>query len=116
MKNINKNILSICVLIIFVLGAVGSAVSDNSSSKSNSSSDTSGCSLNYWVKSSGKYYIPYFQKTGNCKLRLDYALYYTSGKFFKDGRLNFTSNSSSPASGHYAKSPIKIIIKSEKWE
>lgn len=124
MKTMNKNILSIFVLIIFVLGAVGSAsyggssssYRGSSSSGSSSSSNSSGCTLNYWVEKSGGYYKPYFQKSGNCALSLDYALYYTSGDFFMDGHLYFTDISSSPATGHYAKSPIKIVIKSKKWE
>jgi hypothetical protein len=111
-----QNLLSVFVLIIFILGAVGSASYSGVSSSGNSSSGTSDCNLSYWVEQSSGYYIPYFKKIGNCSLSLDYALYYTSGEFFMDGHLYFTQNSSSPSSGHYAKSPIRIVIKSKKWE
>jgi hypothetical protein len=119
MKKMNKNILSIFVLIIFVLGAIASAGPSHSGSRysgNSSSSSSSGCELNYWVEKQGGSYVPYFRKTGNCGLSLDYALYYMSGEFFMDGHLYFTKHDSSPSSGFYAKYPIKIVIKSKKWD
>ena len=123
MKNLTtKNILSVLVFFSFLFMAIASATMDYSSGSgssdgSSSSSSSSDCSLNYWVEKSGEYYKPYFQKKCNRGLSLDYALYYKdTDELFYEGHLNFTSISESPSTGMFAKAPIRIVIKSKRWD
>lgn len=119
----SKNILSIVVFSSFILMAIASATLEQttegnySNNESSSNSSSSDCTLNYWVEKSGEYYKPYFQKKCNRGLSLDYALYYKeTDELFYEGHLYFTSNSESPSTGMYAKAPIRIVIKSKRWE
>ena len=83
-----------------------------------SSSYSDDCSLNHWVERRGDSYVPYFQKSGNCGLSLDYSIYsVSSGQLLYNGHLYFTkSEYGSPSTGYSYKENIRIVITSKKWD
>jgi len=90
-------------------------VSPNSSGSSSSSKD---CSLNHWVERRGNSYVPYFQKSGNCGLSIDYSIYSVStDRLLYSGHLYFTkSEYGSPSTGYSYNESIRIVITSKKWD
>ena len=90
-------------------------ISPNSSGSSSSSKD---CSLNHWVEQRGNSYVPYFQKSGNCGLSLDYSIYsVASDELLYSGHLYFTkSEYGSPSTGYSYNESIRIVITSKKWD
>lgn len=125
MKTISVKIIGLgCCLLVYLFMTTSCLSLDpslwnntdsyNSTTTSNNSSND--CEVKYWVDYKGGYYVPYFQKECDRALSLDYALYYMDGTLFREGHLYFTKISTTPGSGHYAKSPIRIKIISENWD
>ena len=91
--------------------------SPNTETSSPSSSSSKDCSLNYWVERRGSSYVPYFQKSGNCGLSLDYSIYsVASDKLLYSGHLYFTKSGASPSTGYSYNESIRIVITSKKWD
>lgn len=118
------HLISGCGLALFLIMAIASVTFDpailaetyGGKSTSSSSSTSGDCKISKWVENKNGYYIPYFQKNCDKSLSLDYELYYLDGSLYMSGHLYFTASDKNPSSGHYAKSPIKIVITSGKWE
>ena len=88
-----------------------------SPSPSSSSSSSKDCSLNHWIERRGDSYVPYFQKSGDCALSMDYSIYsVASGKLLYSGHLYFIAASKSPATGYSYNENIRIVITSKKWD